>query len=126
MKKWKQILCLIGVIVLVGLYLITLIFSFTDHTQAKSWLSASLYATVIIPVFLYAFFLICRPLSDRKQKREQVLKNSNAAADVSSKTQGTSGADEAQDKADQALRSSGCISFATQKRNTGSTDAQFP
>lgn len=100
MKKWKQILCLIGVIVLVGLYLITLIFSFTDHTQAKSWLSASLYGTVIIPVFLYAFFLICRPLSDRKQKREQVLKNSNAAADVSSKTQGASGADEAQDKAD--------------------------
>ena len=100
MKKWKQILCLIGVIVLVGLYLITLIFSFTDHTQAKSWLSASLYATVIIPVFLYAFFLICQPLSDRKQKREQVLKNSNAAADVSSKTQGASGADEAQDKAD--------------------------
>ena len=75
MKKWKQILCLIGVIILVGLYLITLIFSFTDHTQAKSWLSASLYATVIIPVFLYAFFLICRPLSDRKQESEKILKN---------------------------------------------------
>ena len=80
MKKWKQILCLIGVIILVGLYLITLIFSFTDHTQAKSWLSASLYATVIIPVFLYAFFLICRPLSDRKQESEKILKDSEAAS----------------------------------------------
>lgn len=106
MKKWKQILCLIGVIVLVGLYLITLIFSFTDHTQAKSWLSASLYATVIIPVFLYAFFLICRPLSDRKQECEKILKDSEAASVKQNRSEAGGSNTEASSK----------------KRNTSSSD----
>lgn len=68
MKKFKQIVCMLGAISLVGIYLCTLVFSIVDHTQAKSWLSASLYATIVIPVFLYAFLLITRQLDNRTKK----------------------------------------------------------
>ncbi len=68
MKRLKQIICIIGAAALAALYLLTLIFSLTDHSQAKSWLSASLYATVAIPILLYAFLLITRPLSERKKE----------------------------------------------------------
>ena len=68
MKKFKQIVCMLGAISLAGIYLCTLIFSIVDKTQAKSWLSASLYATIVIPVFLYAFLLITRQLDNRTKK----------------------------------------------------------
>lgn len=70
MKKFKQIICLIGAILLAGLYVCTLIFSITDSSQAKSWLSASIYATVAVPVFLYAFLLVTKQL-DRREKKDE-------------------------------------------------------
>ena len=75
MKKAKSITCIIGVILLIGLYIITLIFSITDNTQAKSWLSASLYATVAVPILLYAFLLITRQLKNRNQEAPDLEEN---------------------------------------------------
>ena len=69
MKKIKQIACIIGAVLLAGIYLLALIFSITDHSQAKSWLSAAIYATIAVPVFLYAFLLITKAL-DRKHHDE--------------------------------------------------------
>lgn len=69
MKKLKQITCILCAAVLAGIYIITLVFAITDNTQTKSWLSASLYATVAIPIFLYAFLLITRQLSDKKKEK---------------------------------------------------------
>ena len=70
MKKFKQVLCILGALLLAGIYICTLIFSITDQTQAKSWLNASLYASVAIPVFLYAFLLITKLLDGRKEKKD--------------------------------------------------------
>ena len=65
MKKLKQIVCILCAVFLAGLYLVTLVFAFTDSSQARSWLSASLYATIAVPVFLYAFLLITKLLKNR-------------------------------------------------------------
>ena len=61
-QKIKRILALAGVMLLIGLYLITLILAFVDPTEAKNWLKASIVCTVIIPVFLYAYILVYRNL----------------------------------------------------------------
>lgn len=71
MKIFKRIVCILGVVFLAGIYICTLIFSFTDQTQAKSWLSASIYATVAVPVFLYAFLLITKQLDRRGERHEK-------------------------------------------------------
>ena len=60
--KLKRILAMIGAIILIGMYLITLIFAFIDPTAAKNWLMASVACTIIIPVLLYAYILIYRYL----------------------------------------------------------------
>ncbi|MCD2493400.1 hypothetical protein LQE92_12320 [Lacrimispora sp. NSJ-141] len=65
MKKLKQIVCIICAALLAGIYIITLIFSIADSSQAKSWLSASLYATVAVPILLYAFLLITKQMRNR-------------------------------------------------------------
>lgn len=61
-RKIKRIVALLGVIILVGLYLATLILAFVDPTEAKNWLKAAVVCTVIIPVFFYAYLLIYRNL----------------------------------------------------------------
>ena len=61
-KKLKRILALAGVIILVGLYLITFILAFVDPTDSKNWLKASIVCTIMIPVFFYAYLLVYRNL----------------------------------------------------------------
>lgn len=57
-KKLKQVLAIIGIVFLVGLYVMTFIFALLSSPNAANLFKASLYATVIIPVLLYAYMLI--------------------------------------------------------------------
>lgn len=58
MKNIKQLLAIIGAGFLIGIYILTFIVSLTDHSKTGGMLMASLYATVVIPVLLYAFMLV--------------------------------------------------------------------
>lgn len=58
MKKIKQILAMIGVILLVGLYLSTLICALFGGDSFMNLLMTSIYATVVIPVLFWAYTLI--------------------------------------------------------------------
>lgn len=60
MKKSTRILALIGVVFLVGLYISTLIFALIDSVYAQNLLNASIAATIILPVLLYAYILVYR------------------------------------------------------------------
>ena len=60
--KLKRILALMGVVLLMGMYLLTLIFAFTDPTEGKNWLKASIVCTIFIPVFIYACIMLARYL----------------------------------------------------------------
>lgn len=62
MKKIKQILAILGVIILVGLYLSTLVCALSSSENFMNLLMASIYATVIIPVLLWAYSFIYRLL----------------------------------------------------------------
>jgi hypothetical protein len=57
MKKFKQIFALIGAVLLVCLYGSTLVFALMKHEDATNLLRASIFATTVIPIFLYAFTL---------------------------------------------------------------------
>lgn len=58
--KLQRILAIVGIIILVGLYASTLIFALLDSPNAQSLLTASIYSTVAIPIFLYAFQLVIK------------------------------------------------------------------
>lgn len=66
MKKIKRILALIGVVLLVCLYGSTLVFALMDSPAADGLLRASIAATILIPVLLYAYILITRLLKKRR------------------------------------------------------------
>ena len=58
MQKIKRILALIGVIILIGLYISTLLCALSSSDNFMNLLMASIYATVIIPVLLWAYSFI--------------------------------------------------------------------
>lgn len=65
MKKLKQILALAGVLVLAGLYLATLFCAVSANENFMNMLMASLYASVVIPVLLWACSFLCRLIQGR-------------------------------------------------------------
>ena len=60
MKKVKQVLAIIGVILLVALYLTTLVYAITDTSGTMDLFFASIVATILIPVLLWAYTFISR------------------------------------------------------------------
>ncbi len=70
MKKIKQILAIVGVIALLGLYGSTIFCALASDENYKNLLSASLYATVVIPVLLWAYTLIYKLVKKDKQDED--------------------------------------------------------
>ena len=58
MKNLKRLLAVLGIILLAGMYVLSLVFALIDHSQAGKLLMASLFATVMVPILLYAFLLV--------------------------------------------------------------------
>lgn len=57
MKKTKQILSIIGVILLSILYLSTIFFAIFDSSKTMGFFKVSIAFTIIVPVLLYAYTL---------------------------------------------------------------------
>ena len=64
MKKVKQILAIIGIVLLVSLYVITLVLALTDDPSTMTVLRASVYCTFLIPVRIWAYTFIYKLLKN--------------------------------------------------------------
>lgn len=60
MNKLKRILALLGVVLLTALYLSTLFFALFDSPKTMGMFKASIAATILLPVLLYAYTLFYR------------------------------------------------------------------
>ena len=69
MQKAKRILALTGVILLAGMYLVTLVLGVTASPGTKNMLMASIGCTIVIPCLIYAMMLIARVLDHRNDKK---------------------------------------------------------
>ena len=66
MENLKRIVALIGVILLLGLYLATFVFSLIGSDYANMMFRACIAGTVLIPVVLYAMMMVAKHLKNRK------------------------------------------------------------
>lgn len=79
MKKVKQLLAIIGVIVLAGLYISTLVCALSASEQYMNMLMASVYATVIIPVLIWAYTFIYKLTRKNYSDEEDETKDSDCS-----------------------------------------------
>lgn len=70
-KKVKQILAIIGIVVLVGLYVSTIVCALSSSDNFMNLLLASVYATVIIPVLIWAYSFIYKLLKKDRDDEEK-------------------------------------------------------
>lgn len=67
MKKIKQILAAAGVLILIGLYVATIFCALSSSENFMKLLMASIYATVIIPVLIWAYSFVYQLLKKHFQ-----------------------------------------------------------
>ena len=70
-KKVKQILAIIGIVVLVGLYVSTIVCALSSSDNFMNLLLASVCATVIIPVLIWAYSFIYKLLKKDRDDEEK-------------------------------------------------------
>ena len=70
MKKVKQILAMIGVIVLVGLYVATIVCAVSASENFMNMLVASIYASVVIPVLIWAYSFIYKLIKKNSEDKK--------------------------------------------------------
>ncbi len=65
MKNLKRILAMIGAILLVLMYVLTLVSVLIDSQYSHSLFKASVFCTFAVPVFIYAVNLVYRLIKDK-------------------------------------------------------------
>ena len=78
MKKVKQILAIIGVIILAGLYVSTIVCAVSASENFMNMLMTSIYASVIIPVLIWAYSFIYKLI--KKDSEEKILQSIKKSA----------------------------------------------
>ncbi len=68
MKQLKRVLAIIGIVLLLGMYVVTMIFAFMKSDFAQAAFRAALGCTILVPIFLYVFLLIARAIRPEKSK----------------------------------------------------------
>lgn len=82
MKRIRQLLAIIGIILLVSLYVITLVLALTDSPGTMDAFRASLYCTVLVPVLIWAYTFIYKLLKNN-YGNDQTTKQINETGDES-------------------------------------------
>lgn len=71
MKKVKQILAIAGCILLAALYISTLVFALIGSENAMKFFWVSVYATVVVPVLIWAYTMVYRLLKNHYSHRNE-------------------------------------------------------
>ena len=71
MQRLRQILAIIGIILLVGMYVLTIFAAVFDNTKPMSYLTASIAATILVPFTLWLLnIMIQNKQKDQDEKKE--------------------------------------------------------
>lgn len=66
MKNQKRILALIGIILILGMYILTFVLAFMKSPRAQTAFRGALGCTILVPVFLYLIQMVARVLRPDK------------------------------------------------------------
>lgn len=70
MKRTKRIAAILGVVLLAGLYLATLVFALTDAPETMDLLKISIGLTILVPVLLWIYAAMFRYVKKNRERPE--------------------------------------------------------
>lgn len=71
MQKSKRILAIIGIVILVGLYVVSLISAFFATEASATLFKVSIFSTIIIPILIYIYMMLCRVFRPKDNNNAQ-------------------------------------------------------
>ncbi len=71
MKKVRQILAILGIVLLAGMYIATIVCALSASENFMNMLMASIYATIVIPVLIWAITFIYKLAKKEDNKEEK-------------------------------------------------------
>ena len=80
MKKIKQILAILGVLLLLSLYITTFVMALTDNTETMQLFKASLFATFVVPVLMWVYSLIYKLANKNSKSKDFKASNDSKKA----------------------------------------------
>lgn len=60
MQKSKRILAITGIVILVGLYVVSLISAIFATEASATLFKVSIFCTIVVPLLLYVYMMLCR------------------------------------------------------------------
>lgn len=76
-KKLKQVLAIIGLVIIAGLYLTTLILALTGNENTHGLFLASIFATIMVPLIMYIlswiFNLVKKQAAETKNGKNLIV-----------------------------------------------------
>lgn len=70
MKNFKRIFSILGIVILVGLYVATLVFALIDSPWAFECLKVSIGFTIIIPILLWIYIAMFRYMKQHRKSNQ--------------------------------------------------------
>ncbi len=71
MKTVKRIMAILGIVILLGLYITTLVMAIIDNSSTQTLFKTSVVATILIPtliwIYTYIYKLIKKDTDDKKK-----------------------------------------------------------
>lgn len=74
MVNVKRVIAIVGVVILVAMYLVTLVLAIASPDNAMEMFYASVYASIVIPVLIWAMTFIYSSAQKRTKNIEEEMK----------------------------------------------------
>lgn len=71
MKKVRQILAIIGIVLLAVMYLSTIFFAIFDKSQTMGMFKASVGLTIVIPILIWLYTFLYKLISGHKDENQK-------------------------------------------------------
>ncbi len=68
MKRVRQIIAIIGIILLIALYVAALVLAFMDGERAQTMMRIAIFCTFVVPIMLWVYTFIFKLVKDKKDK----------------------------------------------------------
>ncbi len=85
-KNVKRVLAIIGIVLLLALYIVTLVFALSKNPNATNLFRACIYCTIIVPILMYVigwiYKLVKKQAEDARTKNYIVNEPENTEASV--------------------------------------------
>lgn len=52
-KKVKQVMAIIGLVIIVGMFIVTLVLALSKNPNTRGWFLASIFVTIMVPLIMY-------------------------------------------------------------------------